>query len=349
MTGRNTRPDTTRVLSERVGSCWRRLAAAVARRPRAVSLGDASQLLANPGLCVLNGSASALPQKTVIVLGLNRGGTSMVAGVLERLGIYMGETVPPLYEDRLLAHPIEHRNLRAARRVVRNHDQSHETWGIKNPARVLLTRRWQTIFREPVYVAVFRDTMAIANRRSVSREKDLFGELAVILAQYREQVNFLKACRRPALLVSYEKALINPTGFAHHLAGFLGIHDTRRIADAAAFVQPSPESYHAVARHRAGWNGYLDVVAPDQVAGWAFRTGDSEPVTVRLSVNGKSLHIALADLPRADVKQCYRHVTDRCGFAFHLPDARHLQAGDAVSVRLKGEAEDINNSPRLCP
>ncbi len=328
---------------------WHALVALAAGKPLANPISHAAEPLGNSGLCVLNGNAAQLAAKTVVVIGLARGGTSMVAGALEKLGVHMGETAPPLYEDHTLGRRIESRNFRAARRVVRERDGRHDTWGIKNPARVLWSRRWQKLFREPVYVAVFRDAMAIANRRSVSREKDLFGELSVVLAQYREMVGFLRTCRRPALLVSYEKALIDPAGFATQLAAFLGIHDTRRIADAAGFVRPSPAEYHAVARHRADWNGYLDVVAPDQVVGWAFRTGDSRPAIVQLTVNDRIEFLVAADLPRPDVKHHYRHVTDRCGFAFPLPDTLRLKAGDTVSVRLQGENEDINNSPRVCP
>lgn len=316
-----------------------------ARGPKAIPISNAASMLANSGLCILNGNAREMPTKTVIVLGLARGGTSMIAGVLKKLGIYMGETRPPLYEDQVLGAMIESGNHRAAGMVIQERNLRYETWGFKNPARQLLARRWRKQFRLPVYVIVFRDVVAIAQRRAVSRQKDLFGEIVILLKRYLEIIEFLKRTRRPALLVSYEKALVNPAEFVRQLADFLGVDDAAAAAAAVAIIRPSPESYRKVARYRAEWAGYLDVVEIDHIAGWAFRTGRSQPVRVRLSINSDAELTAVADIPRTDVQQRYRHVTNLCGFAVRLPPALHLKPGDRVSVRIDGEDEEINNSP----
>ena len=47
----------------------------------------------NTGAVILNGDCSAMPYKTVIVFGVARGGTSMVAGTLSKLGVFMGENL----------------------------------------------------------------------------------------------------------------------------------------------------------------------------------------------------------------------------------------------------------------
>ena len=270
----------------------------------------------------------------------------MVAAALHALGIDMGEAIAPLYEDRSLSELIDTRDRTAAARMVAERDRTHAIWGFKHPSgAMLLSNRWRRIFREPVYVVVFRDPLAVANRRAVSRERDLFREVSVALKQYAAILSALKRCRRPALLVSYEKALIGPDQFASQLASFLGNDDAERIAEAGRRICPSPEAYRSVARRRAAWTGHLDIVQPNHVAGWAYRNGVAEPATVRLSVNGTVATHVVADLPRPDVQQRFAHLTARCGFAVDLP----VQSGDVVSASLQDIAEDLNNSPQSCP
>ena len=57
----------------------------------------------NDGMLVLNDNACTQSQRTLIVLGAPRGGTSMVAGVLHHLGVYMGSDLLPTFEDPSLS------------------------------------------------------------------------------------------------------------------------------------------------------------------------------------------------------------------------------------------------------
>ncbi len=313
--------------------------------PETTTFSDPLDILSNPGLCRLNASAANLECKTVIVIGITRGGTSMAAAALHALGIAMGDASAPLYEDQALGQLIETGDRKRAAELVAKRNRHHAIWGFKYPSGAMLSPGWRRLFREPVYVVVFRDPLAVANRRAVSREKDLFGEISVALKQYTAILSALKRCRRPTLLVSYEKALLRPSEFAARLAGFVGVDNPELISQAGQLIQPSPDSYRNVARHRAAWAGYLDIVQPNHVAGWAFQTGIIEPATVRLAVNGEVKVDVLADLPRPDVQRQFAHLTDRCGFAVDLP----VQTGDLVSAALRDAVEDINNSPQRCP
>ncbi len=313
--------------------------------PVATTFLNPGDILSNPGLCRLNASAADLEYKTVIVIGINRGGTSMAAAALHALGIEMGEAQAPLYEDQPLNKLIDTRDRTGAAQIVAERDRKHAVWGFKHPSGAMLSSSWRRIFREPVYVVVFRDPLAVANRRAVSREKDLFREISVALNQYTAILSALRRCGRPALLVSYEKALLRPDDFAGQFAAFLGLEDAERIAAAGRLIRPSPDAYRSVARHRSAWSGYLDIVQPNHVAGWAFRTGVAEPATVCLSVNGAVATHVIADLPRPDVQQQFAHLTASCGFAVDLP----VQSGDIVSATLQDIPEDLNNSPQRCP
>ena len=108
------------------------------------------------------------PAKTVIVFGAARGGTSMTAGVLSCLGVHMGEdeAIAPFYEHRSFAKCFLKNDKVAATTIARELDQEHPVWEVKSPHRQLW--RWRNIFREPVYLVVFRDLVATANKRRVS-------------------------------------------------------------------------------------------------------------------------------------------------------------------------------------
>lgn len=300
----------------------------------------------NSGMCIINGSAAHLPRRTILVLGQERGGTSMVAGALDLLGIYMGNTLSPaVHEDHELGHFLKVDDRVRARQLIRARDSEHDTWGLKKPTLRLLTRRWQKLFREPVYVVVFRDILAIANRRRVSRGHDLISAMYESLDQFHRLIDFARATRRPTLMVSYEKALNDPEAFVRALAEFLGIEDEERQAKAAAFIRPSPDSYLRVTRVPEGWLGWVERVGSTRVEGWAFRKGQVDPVTVILTLPGGIELKRLADQPRQDVRDYHRHPSVAVGFGFDLAGEHCLQDGDCIQVHIEGEETGLNNSP----
>jgi hypothetical protein len=129
----------------------------------------------NVGVNTLNGSAADLAHKTVLVLGAGRGGTSMVAGALSKLGIYMGESLSSYYEDGVLANCLSQNDKQQAKKIIQERNDKYSMWGFKKPS--LRLWLWLNLFREPVYVVVFRDAFATANRRVISLDKSLFSEM----------------------------------------------------------------------------------------------------------------------------------------------------------------------------
>lgn len=301
----------------------------------------------NYGFRVLHGNAAALSCKTVIVLGVERGGTSMVAGSLAKLGIYMGDTISAVYEDPQFAHYLKTNDKTKARQLIAARNGSHEIWGLKKPSARLYTASWVRLFRNPVFVVVFRDIMAVANRRAVSRGMKVTDGMNDALNRYGDILHFISTARRPSLLVSYEKALLKPSDYVHSLADFLGIDLTAvNPADCLNFIQPSPEAYRRASRRHEGWQGTLEHVFGDKVVGWAFRDNQPQPVTVILTVNGGETLKAIADISRKDVQEYHKHVSEFSGFEISLPSRLALEDGDLLSVRIAGEDADLNNSPR---
>ena len=67
--------------------------------------------LINDGISVI-GEAINAKSARIVVVGTARGGTSMVAGALAKLGLFMGEkAVAPTFEDILLSTNFEQNNL----------------------------------------------------------------------------------------------------------------------------------------------------------------------------------------------------------------------------------------------
>lgn len=188
----------------------------------------------NPAL-VANPPTGA-SQKTVVVLGAFRGGTSMVARVLQQLGVFMGsEFAEPdreyeTSEDRAFQHLLHRRDLlaradltpgdfsagelRALRALVAERDAAHDLWGWKYPGTVLwcLHAGLERQLRNPHFVTVFRDPLAVLQHeldkgtikpdRVRARDGRSFAWVAL---QYRRLVEHVSRSGAPHLLVSYER------------------------------------------------------------------------------------------------------------------------------------------------
>jgi hypothetical protein len=64
--------------------------------------------LLNHGIVLINDPDRAAEERTIVVLGTARSGTSLAAGVLSHLGVFMGDNArAPVFEDTRLAHHFE--------------------------------------------------------------------------------------------------------------------------------------------------------------------------------------------------------------------------------------------------
>ena len=97
-------------------------------------------------------------QKTFVVLGNYRGGTTMIAGILMALGVHMGDpsTMRIHREDRDFWQQPCH----VVQSLIRFRNQQHDVWGWKDPAVVNFVERLH--LRNPHYIAIFRDPLAVA-------------------------------------------------------------------------------------------------------------------------------------------------------------------------------------------
>ncbi len=290
----------------------------------------------NLGLIQLNGDCAQLKNKTVIVLGAARGGTSMVSGTLVKLGIYMGENISPLYEDEYLSKHIDNLAKTEINTIIKARNSKYAVWGIKKPSLKLLSIR--NLFREPVYIVVFRDIFVTANRRVISKNQTLLTEMFKSYCFYLRILLFLKFTKRPALLVSYEKALLDPESLVLEIANFLNLDkQVLDYSNVAEFIQSSPETYTNHQRFLGDWTGYVEIINVREVSGWAVSKTDFDLVlTLELVINNVCVMVTKTNFARADVKVRHADFNENCGFKFVLSEANSLSSQDTVEVRIFG-------------
>lgn len=206
-------------------------------------LGGSSDSHVNSGFWLLNcNQGNGFIPGTVVIAGIGRSGTSMLAAVLKAAGVCMGEqTATGTHEDQQLAGLLRERRSSELGRLIAERDSSYQLWGFKLPSRQIQDHSLFRKLRRPCLLVIFRDILAIAGRRQVSRGKDLRDQLSQSLKEYTRLVRFLKQIKHPCLLISYEKALLSPDILVEQLNKFLGLNlDEATKAACRASIEVSP-------------------------------------------------------------------------------------------------------------
>jgi hypothetical protein len=174
-------------------------------------------------------------QKTVVVMGGYRGGTSMVAGLLRLMGVFMGFEVGMRnnedldFQDAGVARILE---------LIADRNRLFDLWGWKNPGTIYNIEHIQHKLRNPFFIVVFRDLMAVAQNEIAKNVYDFEEAVWRAADQQMRLADFVLRSRQPVLAVSYERASKNREEFVRNLAGFLalGIPD-EDLGKIARFVQ----------------------------------------------------------------------------------------------------------------
>lgn len=212
----------------------------------------------NPGIFTVGPRPESNGRHTIVVLGIARGGTSMAAGVLHHLGVPMGSPAhPPIYEDNRFHGLFEAGDADAIRALAEQSADEWGVWGYKRPASAAHVDVIHDCFVAPRYVVIFRDPVAVSQRRQLAldgspRGPGHAGSLRRLLRQYMEIAKFLQLTEPFALTVSYEKAVQSPADFVDALIDFADLTPTPdQRAAAIAFVEPEPDGYlRAVQQNR---------------------------------------------------------------------------------------------------
>lgn len=182
---------------------------------------------------IVKGTPATEGPRTYVVFGVMRGGTTMVAGVIRALGIFMGEE---LNEDNQESALFADRPLDDMAGAVTRANAAHAVWGWKYPhAADYLDRLWPAL-RNPHLICVFRDS--VANGQALNRWHPLGRIQAVQEGLLRQQRNLnliaLRNC--PSILVSYEKAERDKALFLEEFSALLGLAPDRAAFDFDGFM-----------------------------------------------------------------------------------------------------------------
>lgn len=273
----------------------------------------------------------------------------MAAGTLSKLGIYMGDQLSSRYQDQEILDCINKNDKARAKKIIKERNEKYQIWGVKK----LRLWRWDQLFREPVYVVIFRDLFAVANRRVSLFNTPLLSELFNVIRLNFLLILFLRLTKRPVFVASYEKALLYPEDFVKGISEFIGIDaKEEKFNDAIQFINPSPSeyttspvNYRSVSKSRK-IVGYIDKITTDSVTGWALSKDSQAPLRLELLVNGNRMQNTVANLPRPDVASADPGFHANCGFIFRLADKNALKTGDQIDICIEGADEGLINSPQ---
>jgi len=279
----------------------------------------------------------------IVVVGTARGGTSMLAGALAKLGVFMGErAVPPVYEDVRLSEAFEAEDYEQVSRIVSEYDQKHSCWGWKRPSAITYLDDVDRLLPDPSYIFIFKDIFSIAQRNSISMLSELLPGMERALDQYGQALKFLRENRPPGLMVSYDKAVSYPEHLVDTLIQTYKIKATEeQRAEAIQFIRPNPMDYLDASRITKA-QGRLGGVHQRKIFGWARYIHTKKPAEVEILLNGESLGVIEANRPREDLLEKFG---TPCAYFFELPDEISLKSGDILRARVINEVKDLENSP----
>jgi hypothetical protein len=234
------------------------------------------------------GRRRAPREKTLLITGLARSGTSMVASVLEGAGVWLGDHVyDPIKEDAEITQMLEARDFTRLDALIERQNARTPIWGFKIPdLHQYMQHDELDRFRNPHLIVIYRDPVAVAVRNVLSERVD--GELAMMeaTAAMHALVQFVRASRLPFLFFSYEKALIFPRGFVDSLLDYCGVAlDEARRIELLRHVQPNRNEY--VLTSKRTFEGHLEGVLDGKLYGWARHVGRLTPVQLELLIDGK--------------------------------------------------------------
>lgn len=305
--------------------------------------GGNDMILDNPAVCFRKGEplARGMP-RTLIVLGAARGGTTMIAQILNDLGIFMGEGLASTCQDSamndisraLFTGDIDVDDP-AIEQLLRRRDRQFAVWGWKFPTQVF--DKLYAKARNPHVIVVFRDPVAIATRESVAHGYRIEPCFQRALEQIASLGSFMFSTPYPCLGVSYERGLARTVELVDALADFAGIAASQGLQrQAAQRAKPGSSSY--VMETRANnIEGTLDRV-DHRIAGWLrYPHQVNRRVAFTILIDDIPIYQGVADGFRPDLETAFNN-DGRCSFDILIPEPLRDGNNHKVSIKIPGES-----------
>jgi len=290
------------------------------------------------------------PTSTVIATGVGRSGTSMMAKVLEALGIPMGNTYDlAVHEDHDFLQALLHFDFHRLATLIHTRNAAHPRWGFKFPSlQNHLLPPQLAKFRNPHLIVVMRDPVAISTRSLISSPKNA-GPLAAlnnVARQTYDLLNLVEYAECPALLLSYEKCLAFPETTIRVIASFCRLTPLPAQLEAARqAIQPNNPSY--IELFHTLYRGHFDGITDGHACGWCTGPDITTPVTVELLANQTPIATTTANLFRQDLLDAAIG-NGAHAFRFNLTELS-LPPQTTLAIRVQGERPLLPGSPKTWP
>jgi len=307
----------------------------------------------NSGFKTLGVIEHASRSEQYIVVGVGRGGTSAVAASLHALGVPLGvqnvEFGGHNYENFEMAVAFRSRKWKRLKELIAQNEATYQKFAWKLPDSNKQLTRINKYFSNPYYIFVYRDILAIANRKDITLDIDLISGMKKNLADYERIVNFSKRNGLRSLHVSYEKMLLDKKGYAKELAKFCGVKASDDLLDkVAAVIEVSPAHYLQWSSNsrfkKTEYQGRILHASKSHIEGWMASEKDSVPLTVEVLINNVLFGEYSSDVYREELVTAGKSESGKAGFYIEFPKAR-LKDNDVVMVRPKGCKEGLSSLP----
>jgi hypothetical protein len=282
-------------------------------------------------------------EKTLLITGLARSGTSMLAALLQEAGVWLGDHVyQPIHEDAEITQILRARDFTRLDALIRRQNARMPIWGFKMPdLHLFLQHDELQRFRRPHLLAIFRDPVAVAARSVLSEQADGAEAFIETTDATHSMAQFVRAAGVPFLLLSYEKALLFPEAFIDNLLTFCGIApNAAKRAGLRRHVQPNRMQY--VLTSKRAFEGHLEGVRNGRLHGWARHIGDLAPVLLDLLIDDR----LAATFPAGEFRDDLLAAGVGNGnHAFCLDLGEHrVKDGSVIRVRVSRRTFELANS-----
>ncbi len=197
----------------------------------------------------LNTDRKVPKQRTVVVLGVERGGTSMTAGVVRGLGVSMGPRAGLNHEDPLFL--TEETDRLKNRIAMRNNE--NDLWGFKVPKSSLMLDFYEKHLRNPYYIITYRNSLAVADSWVQRGAGTILDVLERSRAYHDALHTHARKTKNPILFLNYERAVQNEDSkyqTAREISTFLGLEeDPAALERAVSMVTGDGKGYVNLPEH----------------------------------------------------------------------------------------------------
>jgi hypothetical protein len=177
-------------------------------------------------------------EKTVVIFGCGRGGTSAIAGCLRHLGVWMPRLTHPLKHEW---SPVKYRDGAVDRTITRDAifalNSLKKVWGWKSPKDLFSFSQYSTFLRNPYVILIFRNLLDVCESASRHEAVDLLCSIEDNSAVNQEMVELALNSHLPTALISFEKAIREKERLVDMLSDWLDIDaDQCQINAARTFL-----------------------------------------------------------------------------------------------------------------